>query len=641
MSTLAALHIRPSTFDPVGALREATALQQARTQQEMTGLRMQEMQEEMRENRLRRGALEQFRAGGGMATPGALNALSAHPELYTAAQSAMTARDAANVQRNARGARTVLSLMDEDGRWLSEDGPRIWRDELESARAEGRIPATLYAQYASMGSPPRQLLENLVRMGQPPLNELEQAQAEHFRAQARTREGELDNRRVLAGLPPLPPQGRGPVGRPAMPPASGAPEVNPRDPRSVRLNNPGAMEYGPFARSMGATGSDGRFAIFPTLDAGYGAMERLLENYGRQGRNTVSSIIERWAPRNADGNHTDSYIAHVARSVGIRPNEPIPAGMMPRVAEAMAEFEAGRPVPRGGAGVTPPAAVPGGAPAPAAAMPSGVAVGGDVPAAGLPMPSFSTPQLATPTARPVVPGAPADPSRPGPVAPLHDRINRLLAQGTDDQRTRYQALSLAGKFDDAAKILNEIEERAGAMTNIVGGLNELARIPNRYGGDSGVFGSAVGPFQGPEPGIMSNPLGYVARTWGSLANSLSDVPPSEVRRAIAGATTTLSSILKPLIRKPGEGTWTDADQARLDAIIGDLAQSGDARQYQRELDNVRQRIMANFNVVLPVIDPSDPSVQALQDARDAIRQGANREAVMQRLRTNGIDPARL
>lgn len=127
--------------------------------------------------------------------------------------------------------------------------------------------------------------------------------------------------------------------RPSTTPSNG-------QPRSIRTNNPGAINYGPFAQSVGATGSDGRLAIFPDIATGYGAMDRLLGNYGQQGRNTVASIIERWAPRNVDNNSTDAYIATVSRQLGIDPNAPIPAHLMPRVAEAMAQFEAGRPVPR-------------------------------------------------------------------------------------------------------------------------------------------------------------------------------------------------------------------------------------------------------------------------------------------------------
>src|SRR5262245_35164311 len=62
-------------------------------------------------------------------------------------------------------------------------------------------------------------------------------------------------------------------------------------PRSVRTNNPGAIEFGRFAKDAGATGSDGRYATFPTMQAGYGAMDKLLGVYAGRGQNTISSII--------------------------------------------------------------------------------------------------------------------------------------------------------------------------------------------------------------------------------------------------------------------------------------------------------------------------------------------------------------
>lgn len=159
------------------------------------------------------------------------------------------------------------------------------------------------------------------------------------RQQQPAQQGQSAPRSLLAAyLPPTSPAQITP-GTVALP--SGG-----NQPRSIRTNNPGAIEYGPFAQSAGATGSDGRFAIFPDMATGYGAMDRLLGNYGQQGRNTVSSIIERWAPRSTDNNSTDAYIAAVSRQLGIDPNTPIPAHLMPRVAEAMAAYEAGRPVPR-------------------------------------------------------------------------------------------------------------------------------------------------------------------------------------------------------------------------------------------------------------------------------------------------------
>jgi hypothetical protein len=167
-----------------------------------------------------------------------------------------------------------------------------------------------------------------------------------YRADEDERKGLIDLGRTLAGTDDVP-NNWGATVRPATPSAAvAAPTPGPAQPRSVRNNNPGNIEYGPFAQRAGATGSDGRFAQFPDMGAGYGAMDRLLGNYAGQGRNTVSSIVERWAPRAVDNNATDAYIAAVSRQLGVEPNTPLTAEQMPRVAEAMARFEAGRPVPR-------------------------------------------------------------------------------------------------------------------------------------------------------------------------------------------------------------------------------------------------------------------------------------------------------
>lgn len=50
-------------------------------------------------------------------------------------------------------------------------------------------------------------------------------------------------------------------------------------PRGFRNNNPGNIEFGPFARQAGAVGSDGRFAVFPDMNAGKHAMVRLLRSW--------------------------------------------------------------------------------------------------------------------------------------------------------------------------------------------------------------------------------------------------------------------------------------------------------------------------------------------------------------------------
>lgn len=94
-----------------------------------------------------------------------------------------------------------------------------------------------------------------------------------------------------------------------------------RLPRNQRNNNPGNIEYGQFAIAQGATGSDGRFAIFPTLEAGYAAQQKLLAGYGKKGINTIAGVVNRWAPSHE--NDSGAYAAYVAKQMGIGVNDKI------------------------------------------------------------------------------------------------------------------------------------------------------------------------------------------------------------------------------------------------------------------------------------------------------------------------------
>jgi hypothetical protein len=76
--------------------------------------------------------------------------------------------------------------------------------------------------------------------------------------------------------------------------------------RGDRNNNPGNIEYGAFARAHGATGSDGRFAIFPDRASGESAMGELLaKNY--QGL-TLAQIQRKWV-----GNDDPNYLASMSK----------------------------------------------------------------------------------------------------------------------------------------------------------------------------------------------------------------------------------------------------------------------------------------------------------------------------------------
>lgn len=178
-------------------------------------------------------------------------------------------------------------------------------------------------------------------------------------------------------------------------------------------------------------------------------------------------------------------------------------------------------------------------------------------------------------------------AQPKPMPPQIKEVGGKLVSVSPDGRT-------------ATEIYGGSEGEVG--TKIIGALNELATIPQRY--DS--FNDAVGSFQGGEIPVVSQ----AARVGGSIASTFSKTSPSEVRRAIDGTSETLSATIKPLIRKPGEGTWTDADQRRLDYIVGDLKRANNNAEYVRGLEEVRRRVEASFGIKLPPLKlPTAPKLQ--------------------------------
>src|SRR5215831_4388796 len=84
--------------------------------------------------------------------------------------------------------------------------------------------------------------------------------------------------------------------------------------RNWRNNNPGNIEASDFATAHGATGSDGRFAIFPDYQTGMDALHSLLGTDTYQSL-SVGDAIERYAPSNE--NSTDRYTSIVENRVGV------------------------------------------------------------------------------------------------------------------------------------------------------------------------------------------------------------------------------------------------------------------------------------------------------------------------------------
>ena len=111
-------------------------------------------------------------------------------------------------------------------------------------------------------------------------------------------------------------------------------------PRGLRNNNPGNIEYGPFAKRHGATGSDGRFAIFPTMEAGQAAQQALLNGYLSSGSNTIRKAISKWAP--SSENNTEAYVNAVSKQMGIGADQPLSSSHIPALADAIGRHENGK-----------------------------------------------------------------------------------------------------------------------------------------------------------------------------------------------------------------------------------------------------------------------------------------------------------
>lgn len=143
---------------------------------------------------------------------------------------------------------------------------------------------------------------------------------------------------VNVGAPVIPGQ---PVPVVRVPPAP--------EPRGIRNNNPGNIEYGPFARSQGSErpefGADQRFATFPNAQQGLNALATLLRQYAARGTDTVKTIIEKYSPVADKGNapgSTQAYIVKVAQQLGVTPETKLnlnDAGTMSKMIDAVVRFE--------------------------------------------------------------------------------------------------------------------------------------------------------------------------------------------------------------------------------------------------------------------------------------------------------------
>jgi hypothetical protein len=91
--------------------------------------------------------------------------------------------------------------------------------------------------------------------------------------------------------------------------------------RAWRNNNPGNIEFGDFARSRGAVGTDGRFAVFPSYEDGRAAKEALLFESPSYRDRTIAGAINRYAPPSE--NDTRNYVGTITNALGVSPDTPL------------------------------------------------------------------------------------------------------------------------------------------------------------------------------------------------------------------------------------------------------------------------------------------------------------------------------
>lgn len=84
----------------------------------------------------------------------------------------------------------------------------------------------------------------------------------------------------------------------------------PQEPLGLRTNNPGNLQPG------------GQEARYSTPSEGILRASANLDTYAKQGINTLSGIISKWAPPTS-GNNTAAYIADASKRLGVDPNIPL------------------------------------------------------------------------------------------------------------------------------------------------------------------------------------------------------------------------------------------------------------------------------------------------------------------------------
>jgi hypothetical protein len=142
-----------------------------------------------------------------------------------------------------------------------------------------------------------------------------------------------------------------------------------------------------------------------------------------------------------------------------------------------------------------------------------------------------------------------------------------------------------------------------------GGIERLRGLPKEFG--RAPFERALGPLSADDAttsgggawgtGIsLSGGLQQLARGKAELmAEYEGGATPTEVRDRLNTTVKNIAAVMKPMVRKPGEGAWTDKDQENLEAQIGKLDRSRSLEEYMRRINDIEENMRKIFKVNIP------------------------------------------
>lgn len=113
--------------------------------------------------------------------------------------------------------------------------------------------------------------------------------------------------------------------------------------RAERNNNPGNLNFAGQAGAVLEDGSNARFAKFGSTAEGVSALAKQLQRYGERGLDTVSKIINKYAP--SSENDTNSYIETLSKRLGVSGDQKLDlndSSTLTGLIKGIARHEAGR-----------------------------------------------------------------------------------------------------------------------------------------------------------------------------------------------------------------------------------------------------------------------------------------------------------